>query len=109
MKKGRIIGSLLSIFILLMIPTIPAFQLKTDLLTNEFNVLSIPDLKTNNLLLNKDIFIDDNHEQASFNPLRGVFGFLCMIYGAFSMYFGSGKYRALGTLIFFFGFILVTI
>ena len=136
MKKIIFFGSLMTVFLMIMTPSIPAvqnqvvknsfrekiieiignedYQSLIELLNQLINDIEEPSDKILHLkdLLNElDKFSDDNVESKTTNTflkfLLLEIGIACIIIGAFTMYFGSGKSRANGALLVIAGIILV--
>ena len=136
MKKIIFFGSLIAVFLMIMTPSIPAVQNQVvknsfrekiieaienedyqsligslSQLINDIEESSGKILQLKDLLNELDKFSDDNVESKTTNTflkfLLLVIGIACIIIGAFTMYFGSGKSRASGALLAIAGIILV--
>ena len=136
MKKIIFFGSLIAVFLMIMAPSIPAIQKQVvknsfrekiiEIIENEdyqslielvsrlINDIEEPSAKVLQLkdLLNElDKFSDSEEESKSSNVflkfLLLEIGIVCIIIGAFNMYFGSGSSRAKGALLVLVGIILV--
>ena len=136
MKKIIFFGSLMAVFLMIMVPSIPAVQKQVvknsfrekiiEIIENEdyqslIELLSQlikdieepPDkvLQLKELLNELDKFSDDNIESKTTNTflkfLLLEIGIVCIIIGAFNMYFGSGSSRAKGALLAIAGIILI--